>query len=147
MIREARNEDLRDIVRLACRFVREVRRHGSVPVREEVVAATTAELMSRDDAVALVCESEGVVVGTLVGIVFRHYLSGEQTAFEVFWWVEPAGHRSGARSLALLRAFEAWSRKHGATVVQMTATLGSKAGRIYQRLGYDEVETAYQRRL
>ena len=125
--------------------------HASSPYRDQIVA--TAESMRQlvllmlgsESAAIFVAERSGQVVGMIGMSAFVHPLSFQMAAHEVFWWVNPEA-RGSAAAIRLLHAGETWARAQGATVVQMVAP-DAAVGVIYQRLGYQAIETMYQRRL
>ncbi len=80
----------------------------------------------------------------MIGLVlYPHHLSGEWTAGEVFWWVEPEARGEG---LQLMKQAEAWARGRGAAAIQMIAP-STQVGVIYRRYGYAPIETTYSKRL
>lgn len=91
----------------------------------------------------LVSERSGEIVGMIGFVIFPHFLSGETTAGEVFWWVEPEHRGEGVK---LLREAERYARARGATKIQMIAPT-DRVALLYQRLGYEFVEANYQRAL
>jgi GNAT superfamily N-acetyltransferase len=91
----------------------------------------------------LVSEREGQLVGMFGYVLFPHFLSGEVIAGEVFWWVEPEHRGEG---LKLLRAAEKRAKEAGAQRMQMIAPT-DQVGAVYERCGYEFVESAYQKTL
>jgi len=83
------------------------------------------------------------MTGMLGALCFTHPLSGEWVASEFYWWVEPHA-RGGIDSLRLLKLTITWARAQGAVRLHMIAPEGSGVGRLYRRLGFVPVETAYQ---
>lgn len=96
---------------------------------------------------AFVCVNPlGLVVGMLGVTLIEHPMSGECVASEMAWWIEPE-YRGGTTALRMLTHAETWARELGATRFQMVAPAGSTLGLFYQRRGYRELESTYQRSL
>jgi len=94
----------------------------------------------------LVADDGGDVVGMIALAAVEHPVTGRRFAEELAWWVEPE-QRRGTTGPRLLRAAEEWCRKMELSVVKMVAPAGSDVGRFYRRMGYTEVETAWQKGL
>jgi GNAT superfamily N-acetyltransferase len=77
-------------------------------------------------------------------LIYPHPFSGETTAVELCWWMEPE-HR-GSGGLKLLRAAEQKAREAGATKLMLGAP-SERTEELYQRLGLERVEVTYQRQL
>jgi GNAT superfamily N-acetyltransferase len=107
------------------------------------MATLCERLITEDASIVFVADQDGELAGMLGMVVYRHPISDEVFASEVFWWVEPEHRGCGVR---LLKAAERWAQRHGATQLQMIAPTPQVA-QLYQRLGYSEVETLYQRAL
>lgn len=133
--------DVPRLVELGLRFrlESEYRDHlGENPAKMAELAANLANCGS-----LLVSERAGELVGMLGYVVFPHFLSGETVAGEVFWYVSPEHRGEG---LKLLRAAEERARAAGAKYMQMIAP-NDRVASVYERLDYQFVESAYQRKL
>jgi GNAT superfamily N-acetyltransferase len=140
MIREAVIADVPRLVEMGCRFI------AAYPDR---IATNPAQLdhLARwliDGAgVIFVSERTGAVTGMLGAVIFPHPMSGQRTASEMFWWVEPDSRGEGIK---LLKRMEQWAQAEGAERILMIApTLA--VGHLYNRLGYTAIETSYVRTL
>lgn len=91
----------------------------------------------------LVSEEGGLVVGMFGFGVFPHFMSGENMGVEIFWWMEPE-HRGGGTKL--LKAAEDKLRNEGVEKLQMIAP-DERVGKLYSRLGYQFVESTFQKAL
>lgn len=98
----------------------------------------------------LVAEEDSQLIGLLAFIVFPHYFSGELTAGEVMWYVEPEYRQaeSFGKSVALelLDRAEGMARESGAMRMQLTAPTDA-VGILYKRRGYKQIEVSYQKEL
>lgn len=141
-IREATEADVDALVTMGTHFL------GSVyaeKIRANPVALRrfSEGLLASPDAVIYVAEVHGAVVGMMGLMRYVHPMSGELTASEVMWWVNPERRGCGVR---LFRVGEAWAAASGATVIQMIAP-SPDVERFYARVGYEPVERTYQRRI
>jgi GNAT superfamily N-acetyltransferase len=143
VIRRATADDAGRLVEMGQRFVAETEYSGLIAARPECLAQTVASVLENPNGVVLVSGSDASVTGMIAMLAYNHPFSGERTAFEVVWWVEPEARGDGVR---LLRAAEDWAKEQGATAVQMVAP-NDRVGALYQRLGYAPVETSFQRSL
>lgn len=140
MIRFAVLPDVPRLVEMGRRFRRESNYGSMIGENPEQMARTAAQLIESAGGV-LVSERGGELVGMLGFVVFPHFLSGEIVAGEVMWWVEPEHRGDG---LKLLRAAESAARARGAVKMHMIAPT-EQVGAIYRRLGYELVESTFQR--
>lgn len=144
MIRQADLADVPALVKLGCRFIAETSYVQHIATNPEQQARLLEELVLGERSTVLVAERDGAVVGMIGFIVYGHFVSGEVVAGEVFWWVNP--DQRGSLGVRLLKAAEQWARDMGASKVQMIAPT-ERVGQIYAALGYQAVETTYQRSL
>lgn len=140
MIRYARAEEIPQLVQMGRRF-RSLLYDEHIADNAAQMARMAAKLIEQDGL--LVSERDGRVVGMIGFIVHDHFLSGERTGGEVFWWVEPEHRGEG---LKLMREAEKQARARGAVKMQMVAP-NEQVAKVYEHLGYTFVESAYQRAL
>lgn len=144
MIREATHDDAGRVVDMAARFLGGSEYSGAVPWNREALADTVARLIDSRDTELLVAEQEGELVGMLALVLYAHPFSGDLNASELAWWVEPEA-RSGGVGVRLLKAGEAWAQHRGARALQMIAP-NEAVGALYEKAGYRQLETWFQRR-
>ena len=142
-IRRAGPEDMQRLVEMGQRFVNETTYSGFVTINPERLSNTIIALSMNPDATILVSENGAGVNGMIALMVYDHPYSGQRTAFEVVWWVEPEARGEG---LKLLSAAEGWARENGAKAMQMVAPT-PRVGQLYEKHGYHLVESSYQRSL
>lgn len=145
-IREATDADVPPIVAMAQAFLRETPYGQHMPTRPEALAAFAGRLIMSPDGVILVApQPYGDLAGMIALWSYLHPMSGEVVASELVWWVNPAAR--GSLGVRLVRRAEAWARAKGAVVLQMIApTHAPRVGEFYRALGFDEIETSYQKR-
>jgi GNAT superfamily N-acetyltransferase len=141
MIRRAVDDDLDRLVEMGLRFHTETSYRDHVKANPQQMRTLAKQLA--DLGGLLVSTRSEKVVGMIGYVLFPHFLSCEMVAGEVFWWVEPEHRGEGIK---LLREAEKRAKSAGAVKMQMIAPDGQVAN-IYQRLGYEFVESAYQRNL
>lgn len=145
MIRESRPEDVSRLIDMGMRFLSETSYREIVAAKPERLADTILNIVNNPDGVILVADDDGRAVGMIAMLAYDHPFSGQRTAFEVAWWIEPEVRGNGA-GIALLRAAEDWARARDVKAMQMVAPT-PEVGALYERLGYRAVETSFQRSL
>ena len=141
MIREATGADVPRIVEMGQRFLTVTPYRDLMRGNPETMAATVTGLLATPQGLVLVAERDGALVGMIGVLIFPHHVSGEWTAGELFWWMEPGARGGGVR---LLKRAEAWAHARGAVRMQMIAP-DEQIGQMYARLGYAPIEVAYER--
>ena len=143
-LREARPADVPRLVEMGTHFIATTQYRTKLATNVRALAETMRRLIAIPQAVLIVAEYQGDLIGMLAVVAVEHPLSGETTASEMFWWVEPAYR--GRLGLYLLRAGEAWAQSRGATRIQMIAP-DERVAKLYRRRGYSRLEEVYQRTL
>ncbi len=143
IIREATLEDVPALVTMGQKFLTQSIYKDIIGNNPGQMTAIGYQLIISPQGVILVSETENTPTGMLGMICHEHFLSGEWVSGEVFWWVNPESRGEGLR---LMRAAELWSLKQGAVKMLMIAP-DERVGQLYSRLGYQIVETTYQKTL
>lgn len=143
-IRMASIADRERLLEMGRKFLAEGPYRQHLKDNPERAGKLISTLLESEAARVLVYEENGTVEGVLCFILFDHYFSGEMTAGELIWYVEPEFR--GKASLELLWAAEKMAYESGATHMQLTSP-DEHAGKIYERIKYAPVETTYQARL
>jgi GNAT superfamily N-acetyltransferase len=139
-IREATPADVEIVVSLGLRFAREGP-YARMPMTEASIRALAAWMFQH--GVILLTQKAREDVGMVGVAVLPHMLSGRLYGAEVFWWCNPEARGHGLR---LMRAAESWARAHGAETMQFVAPT-EEVERLYTKLGYTQLETAYEKDL
>lgn len=146
MIRAATAADVPRIVELGSRSLRDgpyAKMLKDTPEQSARIAFYVIE--STKGKVLLYENDEGKVVGLLGFIIFPHYFTGEPTATEIMWYVEPE-ERAGGGAIKLLWEAEKQAKEIGATRMGFTAP-NEEVGSLYKRFGYEKVEVSYMKEL
>jgi GNAT superfamily N-acetyltransferase len=143
VIRDAAHDDLDAIVAMGRRFLAETDYRDRISENPAQMRVIAERLIDVDEGALLVSDRDGALTGMIGLFVFRHPISDEVFATELFWWVEPEHRGQGIR---LLRRAEAWAADKGAKALQMIAPTPQVA-RVYAALGYAHIEDSYQREL
>lgn len=117
---------------------------GFLSFSPDALSAVSARLISDPSSTLLVADDDGNLCGMIGMMVYPHPLSGDVTATEVFWWVDP--NRRGRLGVRLWNEAEIWAKQQGATRIQMIAP-DDDVAKLYRRRGYRRLETIYQRSL
>ncbi len=144
-IRQAKAADHDRIVDMALRFL-SATRYGFFIRGVTIESMHTFVQLVREMGTILLLEGDGPVgvVGMLGLIVMPHPMTGREEAAEVAWWIEPE-HRGGRGGYHLLCGAEEWARHRGVECLKMVAPADSQTGQFYEALGYQAVETVYQK--
>lgn len=143
MIRVATAADIPRLIEMGTHFMAETsygKRLGNNP---DQMATIGAQLIENEQGVLFVAEQDGELVGMIGALCFAHHISGERVAAEVFWWVEPSFRGCGVR---LMKRAEQWAKAAGAVRFQMVSP-SPEVGALYERMGYEPIEVAYERAL
>ena len=153
MIREAKAEEIVRLVPLGKLFMLETeqldfRPEVFVPNLEKILASGAGTVLvqteeTRDGAHVPPFEEGETIIGALGWLEFPDLWSGERTAQELFWFVDP-GRRG--RGMWLLKKFEKMAREHGCRRVIMTCLEDSMARDLnifYLAFGYQPLERNY----
>lgn len=145
MIRRATVEDIDAIVAMGVDFQASTAYARHLRATPETLRALAVSLIASDEAVILVAERDGTLIGMLAAGLYTQPMSAECVGSEICWWVTPAA-RGGRAALRLLQAAEAWAKSRGAVVFQMMAP-NEDVGAFYEALRFERIETHYQRRI
>ena len=139
-IREAVLDDLETVVALGLQFAREGP-YARLPITESSIRSLAAWMFAH--GAILFTEKHGQPVGMVGVACLPHMLTGRLYGAEVFWWCNPEARGHGLR---LVKAAESWARQHGAETMQLVAPT-EEVERLYTKLGYTQLETAYEKDL
>lgn len=148
MIREATEEDIPRIVALGSQSLIDGPYAGKIKDNPAQTEKLAQRIISDPNGRVLLWEDEdgsGRVSGLLAFIIYAHYFTGEPTANEIMWYVEP-GHRGNGAGFRLLWAAEKLALELGAINMAFSAPT-NQVGEIYKRFGYHQVEVGYQKEL
>lgn len=145
-VRKAEPQDIPRIVELGRRFLLEGPYKDQLKDNPEEATAFAFAVMNHLNGKILVSHGDHGVNGVFCFIVNPHYFSGEMTAMELIWYVEPES-RPGGIALKLLAEAENWARELGVKRMQLTAPT-EEVGKLYRYCGgYKKIEVTYQRTL
>jgi len=147
-VRHATADDVNAIMALSREFIM-FAPHASIAD----VSAEELEQQIRlciDNALVLVAEHEGQVIGMLFGILTGLWFAPSTLmAAELAWWVTPTA-RNGTAGIRLLTAFQDWAREKGAKVVTMSSLdldFDTRVSSVLERMGFKASEHTYIKRV
>src|SRR3954466_1780011 len=114
LIRLATLEDLPRLVEMGKRFRANSNYKDFIPENSAKMIETATKLIEL--GTVYVSEQDGKLDGMIGFLLFDHPLSGEKTASEIFWWVEPEARGTG---LKLLNTMKRAAKASGAVKMQM----------------------------
>lgn len=142
-VRKATLADVPAVVRMSASFYATTSYAGWADFNPDTVEKL-AESLARDHLL-LVADHDGEVVG-MVGLYVAPFMfnADKRAAYEVVWWVDPAGRSTGAGK-ALLGAIEPACKEAGCHAIQMVHLANSppQAAMLYERAGYANTESSY----
>lgn len=141
MIRNAKLEDIPRMVEMGRHFRKGTSYDKFLTDNPECMAKLGEQLIANNGL--LVSEEDGQITGMLGFLIYPHFISGDITAGEVFWWCEPTHRGAGVR---LYKEMEKRAREAGAKNIQMVAP-SWKVAKFYKKKGFQLMEMSYQRAL
>jgi hypothetical protein len=144
LIREATDKDAPRIVALGMDFLALGPYKGQLEENPIQALKCATDFLALPNMKILVAEESNAVCGVFAMLVYPHPFSGQLTATELIWYVEPE-HR-GRASMELLWAAERMAYDMGAVWMQLTAP-SPETSKVYERLKYAPIETSHQARL
>ena len=143
-VRIGTHEDIPAVVDLGARLHAESPTYRDFPYSRIKVRAVLQQCVGTlmapaEDAVMLVAEEDGRLIGMLLGYLTEGvFVEDLVIATDLTFYVEPE-HRGTMAAVRLLKAFEVWARTHGATHIApgiSTRINDERTQRFYERLGY-----------
>ena len=147
MVRVATLDDIPAMLRLG-EIMHAESRYSFMAYDAEKVATTLTTLI--DSGFVMVREANGgELVGGMVGYMAEPWFSREPVAAELALFICP-DKRGGVAAWYLINAFVEWAEQRGAREITMAITTGVKVedtGKLYQRLGFEQVGGVFKRRM
>jgi len=142
-ITEATIEEIPVITQL-CKKFEQATSHVTVDIEHSIKSYT--RFIESGIGTMLLLKKDGEIIGGLGCLKYPDLHSGELTAVETFWFVDPQ-HRG--KGLKLFDAFEAWADKHGCVnkaMIHMVDSYPDILEKLYIRKGYKLIEKHYVKR-
>lgn len=134
-LRLATYADLPAIVRLG-RLMHQESTYAALDYDDDTVASTVADLIDKKQFVVVAEDTNGQVVGGMVGSVDPCWFGRDAIASDLALFIDPQ-HRGGMLVVRLVKAFVQWSRLAGAKQIRPGVTTGSEqAVALYERMGF-----------
>lgn len=146
-VRRATREDDAALLRMALQAVEEVPHTDLLP---SLTRTRIRHVIDRCHAIdgqvaCFVAEEAGQVVGLVAACERLQQWTDERYADGLLLWVDPPYRR--LVSVQLIDALETWASARGLKMIRMCAPIPSQVGRVFARLDYEPIETAYVKRL
>ena len=146
MVRDATLADIPAMVALG-QLMHAESRYSFMAYDGEKVAITLKTLIGT--GFVRVHERDGEIDGGMVGYMSEAWFSRAKVAAELALFMTP-GKRGGMAAWYLLSEFSAGAENQGAQEITLAITTGVKVeetGRMYQRLGFEQVGGVFKRRV
>lgn len=137
-VRLAVESDTRRLVKMGRAMQQESPRFSRLGYSPSKAWNLITHLIANKDAIVLVSEVDGDIVGMLLGYVSEQFFSSALTASELVVYVKPES-RGGSSAARMIRAFEEWAIGRGVKEIQLGVSTEVDAPRtvgFYGRLGY-----------
>lgn len=112
-----------------------------LPFSEPWLRRTMVSLMVSRSGLMSVLDRSGVAVGMLMATMYESPLSPVLMAQELALWIDPDQRGRGLG--CLLEHYRAWASRQGADHVGICTFHDDRTTRVFQRLGYQPIETHY----
>lgn len=149
MIRHANHRDVPAMVEMGRQFHCDAGWGDITEFSNEDCAATLAKMVGLDDAILLVVEREGNLIGMAGGLASPIYFNhAHKTGQELFFWMEPGSRNGDGRQL--LEALEEEAREIGCqswVMISLDRIRPEATGLLYKRRGYRASEHSWIKRL
>lgn len=147
MIRDARIEDIPQIVLLGEKFYTASHGNSDIPFDRKDVTTMLWDNIHADQGIMLVEEREGRIVGMICGVIFTWYFNSKyKSGQELFWYVKPEYRRTTV-GVRLIKELEQRAKEKGCTTWIMISEydMGNHdyMDNLYKRMGYRNYETGY----
>lgn len=111
--------------------------------------ATLERMCAAPEAILLVAERDGRLIGMAGGLVSPLYFNHDHlTGQELFWWIDPK--ERGSIGVRLLETLENEARARGCqswAMIALDKVDPERTARIYERRGYRASERSFIKRL
>lgn len=147
-IRKVTEKDLLDLSFLSKQFAKEAKQNGyNLSFKQDKFVSSFLAVVNNPNYYYLVAELDDEPVGFFLGAIYSPMFSEDIIAAEMFWWVDP-DYRGKKVAVQMLKSFEDWANKAGASQVNVSDLQGVKnLDKLYERLGYTKSEVTYRKDL
>lgn len=144
LIRQATEADIPRIVELGSQSLADGPYAGIIRDVPEQTRKLAAQIID-SGSILLYQDDSGKTVGLFGYIVYPQVFTGESTANEIMWYVEPEARKGGA-GLKLLWEAEKEAKAKGAVYMGVTSPTDDVSA-LYSRFGYKQLEVSFMRKL
>jgi len=148
-IRDANHSDTLDIILTVKQFCKEIPHKAWSKVNSTKVNQLVTDLINIEGGFVKIVIHEDEIVGCLIAMASELPVNDFIVSQELMFWLDP-NHRNGKTSLKLIDSYVEWAKNLGCSFVRLSSIdqiLGGKAGILFKRKGFKEVETAYIKEL
>jgi GNAT superfamily N-acetyltransferase len=145
MIRPATIDDVPRLVELGAQMHAESR-YRVLAFAEDKVTELYTDLIEHPDALIMVSERAGIIIGMIVARIHAPYFSRDLASGDLHLYIQPA-HRGGLSGPRLIAAYMHWAKARGAKMIDLgnSARICDTAlARLYEYMGFEPVGTLYQ---
>ena len=137
MIRKAELKDLAALVQIGQLFHAESEHYRRLSYSGIKVLLTLKSLLSNDNAMLVVIEKDGQIVGGMAAMVFEEWYSNEKLATDICIFILPE-HRGTSAAFELIEHYKSWAKERKAKYSLLSISTGINVERtqgLYEKLG------------
>jgi GNAT superfamily N-acetyltransferase len=120
---------------------------AGIELNQEAWLDNWRRLIDSGTGVIFAIKKELEPIGVIGGVFFNDINTGKRVAAEFFWFVKDGARGDGMK---LLKRFELWAKENNCQEIMMVHLSNSMPGslkKLYERLGYREIETQYKKEI
>jgi GNAT superfamily N-acetyltransferase len=137
MIRKAELKDLAALVQIGQRFHAESEHYSRLSYSGLKVFFMLKSLLTNDDAMLIVIEKDGLIIGGMAAMVFAEWYSNERLATDICIFILPE-HRGTSSAIELIEHYKSWAKERNAKYSLLSISTGINVERtqgLYEKLG------------
>lgn len=145
-LRPATHEDLTALMLIAETMHMESPRFSRLRFSGDKVQKLFVRLTVSPDALLLVAERNGELVGGIAGMVTPHWFSDDLVSNDYALFMLPE-HRGGTTAIRLARAYIEWAQAKGAKMIQLGISTGVHAeetAALYKAIGLKKFSEGFE---
>jgi len=144
-IRKANEMDIEHIIVLGYEL-HQNSLHSKLEYSVEKVARLLFDALTNDDALLLVAEKNGEIIGGFFGFVTEQWYSYDKVAGDYSLFIHP-DHRGGMTAARLITKYKQWAHEKGAISASLGITTGiqvEQTSKLYEHLAFKKIGALFE---
>tara|TARA_R100000458_G_C8227843_1_gene210383 strand:- start:311 stop:766 length:456 start_codon:yes stop_codon:yes gene_type:complete len=147
-IRPFKKDDIKHMIELGAKMHQESNFKDLKFDKDKLIALGEFILVNPNMYYAVVAEDKNkCIIGMFVGIITEYYFSYDKVASDLSFYVEK-DKRGALASLKMLKEFEKWAKRNGASEVRPSTSTGieiERTRKLYRHLGYEVTGNTFRK--